>query len=86
MIFLRTILPGDGQAETREDARKELDLCVGTCEAKYPKAIECLVKDHDELLTFYEFPPSTGRALGRQVPPRARSPPSATAGTAPRDA
>ena len=44
------------QAETREDARKEFDLFVGTYEAKYPKAVECLVKDRDELLTFYDFP------------------------------
>lgn len=44
------------QAETREDARKEFDLFVSTYEAKFPKAVECLVKDRDELLTFYDFP------------------------------
>ena len=27
-----------------------------TFEAKYPKAVECLIKDRDELLTFYDFP------------------------------
>ena len=36
--------------------RKEFDLFVGTYEAKYPRAVECLVKDRDELLTFYDFP------------------------------
>ena len=32
------------------------DLFTETFEAKYPKAIECLVKDRDVLLTFYAFP------------------------------
>jgi len=29
---------------------------VARFEAKYPKAIECLQKDRDELLAFYDFP------------------------------
>ena len=29
---------------------------VTTFEAKYPKAVECLVKDRDALLAFYDFP------------------------------
>lgn len=32
-------------------------LFVKTFEAKYPKATQCLIKDRDDLLTFYE-PPS----------------------------
>ena len=32
------------------------DLFVATYEAKYPKATECLSKDRDVLLTFYDFP------------------------------
>lgn len=32
------------------------DLFIETFGAKYPKAVECLVKDRDVLLTFYEFP------------------------------
>ena len=44
------------QAETREDAHKAFDLFIDTFEAKYPKAAECLIKDRDELLTFYDFP------------------------------
>ena len=44
------------QAETREDAHAAFDLFVETFEAKYPKATECLIKDRDELLTFYDFP------------------------------
>jgi putative transposase len=44
------------QAEGRAQAEKALDLFVKTYEAKYPKATECLVKDRDVLLTFYDFP------------------------------
>lgn len=44
------------QAETREDAHAAFDLFIKTYEAKYPKASECLIKDRDELLTFYDFP------------------------------
>lgn len=43
-------------AESRENAAKAFDLFVKTYEAKYPKATECLSKDRDVLLTFYEFP------------------------------
>ena len=34
--------------ETREDAYKAFDSCVKRFEAKYPKAMECLVKDKDK--------------------------------------
>ena len=44
------------QAETREDAHAAFDLFIDSFEAKYPKAAECLIKDRDELLTFYDFP------------------------------
>jgi len=44
------------QAETREDAHKAFDLFVKTFEAKYPKATECLIKDREELMTFFDFP------------------------------
>lgn len=43
-------------AEGREQAVKAFDLFVKTYEAKYPKATECLSKDRDVLLTFYDFP------------------------------
>lgn len=43
-------------AESREAAMKAFDLFVKTFEAKYPKATECLSKDRDVLLTFYDFP------------------------------
>ena len=45
----------DGR-DTKADADKAFDLFVATYQAKYPKATECLAKDRDELLTFYDFP------------------------------
>lgn len=43
-------------AESSEQAGKAFDLFVATYQAKYPKATECLSKDRDVLLTFYDFP------------------------------
>jgi transposase-like protein len=43
-------------AETRAEADKAFDLFVATFQAKYPKAVECLLKDRQVLLTFYDFP------------------------------
>ena len=43
-------------ADTRENAHKAFSLFLETYQAKYPKACECLVKDRDVLLTFYDFP------------------------------
>jgi putative transposase len=42
--------------DTKQHANEAFDLFVKTYEAKYPKAVECLVKDRDVLLTFYDFP------------------------------
>jgi len=43
-------------AESREQAVKAFDLFVKTYKAKYPQATECLSKDRDVLLSFYDFP------------------------------
>lgn len=43
-------------AETREEAGKAFELFLETYRAKYPKASECLSKDRDVLLAFYDFP------------------------------
>lgn len=43
-------------AATRTEAEKAFDLFLATYGAKYPKACECLEKDREELLTFYDFP------------------------------
>jgi putative transposase len=43
-------------AGAREHANQAFDLFLKTYEAKYPKACECLAKDREELLAFYDFP------------------------------
>jgi putative transposase len=43
-------------AEKKAEDVKAFDLFVETYQAKYPKATECLAKDRDVLLTFYDFP------------------------------
>ena len=43
--------------------------------AKYDKAVECLTKDRDRLLTFYDFPAEhTGSTSAPQIRSRAPSP------------
>ena len=37
-------------------ANEAFDLFIKTYEAKYPAAVECLTKDREVLLTFYDFP------------------------------
>lgn len=44
------------QAETRESANKAFDHFLEKYGAKYPAACECLKKDRDVLLSFYDFP------------------------------
>ena len=43
-------------ASTKEEAYKAFDNTVELYSAKYPKAMECLAKDKEELLAFYDFP------------------------------
>jgi transposase-like protein len=43
-------------AETRADAGKAFDAFLDKYRAKYPAACECLAKDRDVLLAFYDFP------------------------------
>ncbi len=43
-------------AAIKERAERAFDYFVEVYQAKYPKAVECLVKDHDALLCFYDFP------------------------------
>ena len=43
-------------APTREDALKAYELFIASFGAKYPKAVECLTKDKDDLFAFYDFP------------------------------
>jgi len=43
-------------ASSRADAESAFDGFVEMFDSKYPKATECLKKDRDVLLTFYDFP------------------------------
>jgi transposase-like protein len=43
-------------APTREEAEHAFNYFVEAYDDKYPKAVECLTKDREELLTFYDFP------------------------------
>ena len=44
------------QAETKENAERAFDHFEKAFEAKYPKAVQCLRKDREELMAFYDFP------------------------------
>ena len=43
-------------AATRAEAERAFDLFLTSFSSKYPKATECLAKDREVLLTFYDFP------------------------------
>jgi putative transposase len=43
-------------AETKADAQVAFDHFIASYGVKYPKAAECLAKDRDTLLAFYDFP------------------------------
>jgi len=43
-------------AETKKDANKAFDHFCRSYRDKYPKAVECLEKDRDLLMAFYDFP------------------------------
>ena len=43
-------------AQTRVDANRAFDDFIQIYRDKYPKAVECLEKDRETLLTFYDFP------------------------------
>ena len=44
------------QAADKDEAKRHFDAFVNSYEAKYPKAVQCMEKDRDALLTFYDFP------------------------------
>src|SRR5437660_1159718 len=43
-------------AETKKDALAAFDAFIEIWGVKYDKAVECLIKDRDALLAFYDFP------------------------------
>ena len=46
------------RADTRARAEKAFERFLATWEAKYPRAAECLPRDRETLLAFYDFPAS----------------------------
>ena len=45
-------------APTKREAYRAFDIAISTYSSKYPKAMECLEKDKEEMLAFYDFPSS----------------------------
>ena len=43
-------------APTRKEAYRAFDVAISTYSGKYSKAMECLEKDKDTMLAFYDFP------------------------------
>lgn len=43
-------------AAGRDEANAALDRFAAKYAKKYPKAVECLTKDREALLAFYDFP------------------------------
>jgi hypothetical protein len=69
-------------AETKKDAIAALEAFVETYQIKYQRATDCLTKDRDALLAFYDFPAEHWKHYERPTPLKAPLPPS---GTAPSD-
>ncbi len=55
-VSAKSMLHEIWMAATKEEALKAMDKFKATYQAKYPKAVECLLKDKEELLAFYDFP------------------------------
>ncbi len=52
----KSMLHAIWMSPTRVEGHKAFDDFAEMFEAKYPRAVECLKKDRDVLLTFYDFP------------------------------
>ena len=55
-------------AETKKTAEKAVSLFAEVFDAKYPGAVECIEKDRDALLAFYDFPAEHWRHLRTSNP------------------
>ena len=67
---------GQPLAETREDAHHAFATLVQSYQPKYPKAAECLAKDQESMLSFYDFPAEHWHHIRTSNPmgwPRARA-------------
>ena len=56
------------QAESKDEAKKQVQQFKKRYEIKYPKAVECLLKDEDKLLTFYDFSAEHWRSVRTSNP------------------
>lgn len=65
------------QADTRKNAEKAFDFFARTYEARYSKAVQCLQKDGDTLISFYDYPAQHGQSI------RSSNPIESTFGTIP---
>ena len=66
-------------AETKVAAELAFDAFIESYALKYEKAADCLSKDRDTLLAFYDFPAEHWNIYGPPTPLKAPSPPCATA-------
>ena len=66
-------------AETKKDAVEALEAFVETYQVKYKRATDCLIKDRDALLAFYDFPAEHWKHLRTTNPLKALLQPSGTA-------
>ena len=64
----KKLLQAIWMAETKELALKAFETFVATYDAKYPKAVECLVKDKEQMLAFFDFPAEHWRHLRTSNP------------------
>jgi transposase-like protein len=55
-VSAKSMLHEIWMAATKEEALKAMGKFAATYQAKFPRAVECLLKDQEELLAFYDFP------------------------------
>jgi putative transposase len=55
-VSAKSMLHEIWMAATKADALKAMDKFAAAHQAKFPKAVECVLKNKDELLAFYDFP------------------------------
>ena len=65
-------------AETKTDADAAFDAFIESYQVKYDKAAECLRKDREALLAFYDFPAEHWKHLRTTIPSKAPSRPCGT--------
>ena len=64
-------------AETKADAEAALGAFAETYGVKYDKAVECLIKDRQAMLAFYDFPAEHWKHLRTSNPIESTLPPCA---------